>query len=371
MTGRIFTRRSSARPFSWMATCVATLTLAACGGTGGGALPQAQTAQAIVPQAAATTEPTTAPTTVPTTVPTTGPLGRPTTAPTTAPTTKPTTAPTTAPTSAPTAPAVPSGSGTVVWQAGSATLGKWQDATTFQCGSPVQSGSSFTFALAQGPAPGGGDCGRNQAQPLSSSGGLSQVVPGNTYEWAFTYIDGTPSDGAPGMGLDCHSGKSCGDGDTSGCPGTNCADGDARSTVWQIHGDGESNTPCTTLGFANGSNGVSSPQVWSFMDCGTSGGGNAAIEWSGAYTPQETDNWVIVVNIESTATGSVQLYRNGTLVYSKSNIQTYTDSPSGNPWWNFGIYKWIWETQPNDSSMSAVNDTVNGMTVYQCPCATP
>ena len=247
-----------------------------------------------------------------------------------------------------------------MWEAGSATLGKWENASTYQCGSPSVSGASFAFNLSQGAAPGGGYCGRNQAQPLNSSGGLSQLTPGQTYTWTFTYVDGTVSGAAPGMGQDCRASEACGDGVTAGCPGTACP-GDARSTVWQIHGDGETNSPCTTLGFANGSNGVSSPQVWAFYDCGT--GSSPIIEWTGSYTPQETDTWKITVNISDTNTGSVLLYRNGTLVYSNINISTYTDSPSGSPWWNVGPYKWIWENSPNDSAMSSVNMTINNLLV--------
>ncbi|MGB6984904.1 MAG: LamG-like jellyroll fold domain-containing protein [Candidatus Aquilonibacter sp.] len=279
-------------------------------------------------------------------------LATPTPAPTATPTAKPTADPTAAPTASP--------SGTVVWEAGSATLGKWEAANTYQCGSPSVSATTTSFTLSQGSAPGGGHCGRNQLQPLNASGGLSQLTPGQSYTWTFQYDDSAASGSGQGMGLDCHAGAKCGNGVTTGCPGTSCV-GDARSSVWQIHGDGETNSPCTELGFANGSNGASSPQVWAFYDCGT--GSSSQIEWTGSYTAGETDNWKITVVVSDGNTGSVQLYRNGTLVYSKSSISTYTDSPSGNPWWDYGIYKWIWENAPNDSSLSIVNFTIKNMEV--------
>ncbi|TAM77960.1 hypothetical protein EPN44_01990 [bacterium] len=217
-----------------------------------------------------------------------------------------------------------------MWKAGDATYGHWITANTYQCGNPVQSGTQFTMSLSQGPAPGGGYCGRNQANPTDSSGSMIRLNFGQQYTWTFHYIDGTPADAAPGMGYDK----------------------DARSLIWQINPYATGST-CTQFWIDNGGV-IGGPQQWDFKSCGVS-------VWRGTYTPGEVDDWKIVVvpSQTSTITGHITLYRNGVQVasYTGQNVSGST----GNPWWNFGPYKWIWETSPNDSTMTTVNATFQNM----------
>lgn len=226
--------------------------------------------------------------------------------------------------------------GAVVWQAGSPTLGKWEVANTYQCGEPILTGSSFYFDLKQD----GTKCGRNQMLPLTSSGATFQLTPGRTYTWTFDYIDGNPH--APGMGNDT---------------------GEAQSVVWQIHGNDEPDTPCTQLGFGNSpaNSGSGQPQQWLMDDCASS---LSNPFWVGVYTPQETDHFIIQAKIASDSTGTLQAWRNGVQIASRKGAN-FKES-TGNPWWNFGVYKWRWElANGGGSKMTEVQDTVNNMTLYE------
>ena len=222
--------------------------------------------------------------------------------------------------------------GVTIWKAGDPTLGKWVTSTTYQCGTPQDSGTSFTFKLVKN----GTSCGRNQASPTTSSGTLSRLTDGKTYTWTFHYIDGTPSGAQPGMGYDR----------------------DARSLIWQIH-PYDGGNPCTSLNFDNGGT-VGAPQQWYISDCN-------GIVWRGSYTPGEQDDWKIVAVISQTSSGRIQLYRNGSLVANASG-PTYTNAQggSGDPWWNFGPYKWRWELSGGGGSdLTQVNATINDMVVTQ------
>jgi hypothetical protein len=222
--------------------------------------------------------------------------------------------------------------GTTVWKAGDPVLGKWVTSNTYQCGTPQNSGTTFTFNLVKN----GTSCGRDQASPTDSSGSLSRLTDGKTYTWSFHYIDGTPSGSGPGMGYDV----------------------DARSLIWQIHPYSGGN-PCSSLNFDNGGV-VGAPQKWYISNC-------SGIAWRGSYTPGEQDDWKIVVLISQTSSGRIQLYRNGSLVANVTG-PTYTNSGggSGNPWWNFGPYKWRWELAGGGGSdLSQVNATIENMVVTQ------
>jgi hypothetical protein len=217
-------------------------------------------------------------------------------------------------------------SGSVVWQAGDGTLGRWTDATTYQCGSPVQSGSQFSFVLKQS----GTSCGRNQVQPLAANGTLSTLAQGGTYTWKFNYVDGSPDGAGPGMG-----------GDT-----------EAQSLIWQIHGTGQTGTPCTELAFGNAESGA---QVWELTTCAH---GLGSPYWTGSYKAGERDTWQVTALVSDSSNGYVKLYRNGVLV---------ADAPGANyagvaPWWNFGPYKWRWELSGGGGSdMKTVGATISGM----------
>ncbi len=162
---------------------------------------------------------------------------------------------------------------------------------------------------------------------------MIRLSAGSTYTWTFTYLDGIPQQKIAGMGEDVN----------------------ADSLIWQIHGYEETNTPCTTLNFQNGTQGLGGPQMWAFHDCN-------GIVWTGTYTPGETDRWEIVANISESSSGYVTLYRNGVLVAHATGA-TYHDS-AGDPWWNVGPYKWRWEL-PNGggSSMSSVGATISNLVV--------
>ena len=217
----------------------------------------------------------------------------------------------------------------VIWQAGSATIGRWIAANTHQCGTPVQNGSEFRFTLVQQ----GTECGRNQANPVDAGGGLILLTPGATYAWTWHEIDGPP----PGMGRDAQ----------------------AESLIWQIHGLHEPHTPCARLGFINGPDQVSTPQMWGFFTCGSNR--ESTLVWSGAYTPGESDDWKIVARISAGADGWIELWRNGVKQghWPGANFHDATQC-----WWNFGPYKWRWLLAgEGGSSMTTVSQTFQDMTL--------
>ena len=186
------------------------------------------------------------------------------------------------------------------------------------------------MSFSQGPAPGGGHCGRNQANPIDpSTGNISRLNYGQQYTWTFHYIDGTPS-GGPGMGYDR----------------------DARSLIWQIAPYATGST-CTQFWLDNGGY-VGNPEQWDFKVCGNT-------VWSGPYKAGEQDDFKIVVVPSESSSGKVTVYRNGVKMgeYDGPNVV----GSSGTPWWNFGPYKWIWESSPNDSSMKTVGATFQNMTL--------
>lgn len=162
-----------------------------------------------------------------------------------------------------------------------------------------------------------------------------QLTPGATYTWTFTYHDTAISGRGPGMGRDT----------------------DARSLIWQIHGLNERDTPCTSLNFVNGPANTGGPQMWGLMTC-------AGLVWTGSYRSGETDTFKIVARISNTSSGFTQLYRNGVLVKSISGANYHNSY--GNPWWNFGPYKWRWEIAGGGgSSMYQVNATIANMTLVK------
>ncbi|MGB6985468.1 MAG: heparin lyase I family protein [Candidatus Aquilonibacter sp.] len=225
----------------------------------------------------------------------------------------------------------PSPDGTIVWQAGSPTMGRWVVANTYQCGIPVVSGARFTFALTQKDT----SCGRNQANPTTVSGDLVRLSDGATYMWRFRFIDGVASAGSGGMGPDS---------------GPN-----PEALIWQIHGYREPDTPCTSLNFANGAYyaGQMPGQEWAFMTC------RGAV-WFGRYLPGEQDDWKIVATISASTSGETKLFRNGVLVVDDRGANYHHSM--GDPWWNFGPYKWRWEL-PNGggSRLTQVSATIDQM----------
>ena len=228
----------------------------------------------------------------------------------------------------------------VVWRAGDPTLGKWIEANSGQCGKPLNHGNRFVFSLAYSPA---NDCMRNQANPLDAGGSMVYLREGTRYTWTFRFIDGTPYiANAARVG----------------------PDRDARSLIWQIHGNIESGSPCTALRFTNGDDDLTyNEQRWGFSTC------NGTV-WHGKYSPGEVDEWKIVAVVSSGASGMTQLYRNGILQVTDRGAN-YHDShaspgdPQGFPWWNFGPYKWIWKNNPTNSSMNAINMTIDDMVLTQ------
>jgi hypothetical protein len=223
----------------------------------------------------------------------------------------------------------------VVWKAGDPTLGRWIVANTYQCGTPVQTGSSFTFALARN----GKSCGRNQLLPVDAAGDVFRLQDGQTYTWTFHYIDGTPSGSGPGMG----------------------SDAEAQSLIWQLHPyAGNGRTP--SLGFGNASNGA---QEWVLLGNTLWGKStNPDYVWTGTYTPGESDDWKLTVTVSNKGAGSFALWRNGTQVYTVSGVNTYDPASNPDPWWNFGPYKWRWELDGGGgSNMTAVNCTITDMTL--------
>jgi len=222
---------------------------------------------------------------------------------------------------------------TLVWQAGNTTKGRWIVANTYQCGTPVVSGSRFTFVLTRD----GTSCGRNQANPTTDSGGLVRLDDGQTYVWTFGFVDGAESGGGAGMGPD---------------PGPN-----PEALIWQIHGYREFDTPCTSLNFVNGAYypGQAPGQEWAFMTC------KGAV-WFGRYVPGEHDDWKIVATISGSASGETKLYRNGVLVVDDRGANYHHSV--GDPWWNFGPYKWRWELPDGGGSrLTRVTAIIDKMTL--------
>lgn len=251
------------------------------------------------------------------------------------PTTAPTATPTTAPTSVP--------SGNVVWKAGDSTLGKWMVSNTYQCGTPVNTGTQFAFNLVKN----GTNCGRNQMLPLTSGGSTFYLQDGATYTWQFRYIDGKPDGSGPGMGLDTGI--------------------DPEANLWQIHGNVENDSPCTGLDFENGSyfsGSLGAGQQWSFSTCN-------GYKWFGKYTPGEVDDFKIVAtianaDISSETYGETKLYRNGVLVMDDHGPNYHhSQSSPARSWWNFGIYKWRWELTNSNSNLTNVNATFQNMILTQ------
>ena len=232
-------------------------------------------------------------------------------------------------------------SGTLLWAAGNATLGKWKVASGYQCGTPVNSSTSLTFDLKRS----GTSCGRNQANPVTSAGSTLYLQDGHTYTWTFHYIDGKPAGSGPGMGLDTGS--------------------HPEALIWQIHGMTESDTPCTSLNFVNGayySQSVGAGQLWAFSTC-------RGFVWFGKYTHGENDDWKIVAtiadaDISSETYGETKLYRNGVLVVdNKGPNYHHSAAHPASSWWNFGPYKWRWDVSNGGSNMTEVNATINNMTL--------
>jgi hypothetical protein len=228
----------------------------------------------------------------------------------------------------------------MIWRAGDSALGRWQPANTNQCGLPINLGRTFTFALEYTAAK-GQPCSRNQANPIDAGGNMIYLTDSVQYTWTFHYIDGNPFvAGKGGMGRDR----------------------DARSLIWQIHGNIQPDSPCTMLMFTNGADDVTyGRQMWGFSTC------NGTI-WRGTYTPGEVDDWKIVATISKGSDGVTQLYRNGSLVVTDRganyrNSRASPGDPNGYPWWNFGPYKWIWLRNPTSSSMSSVNMAIQDMTL--------
>jgi hypothetical protein len=187
------------------------------------------------------------------------------------------------------------------------------------------------------------------ANPVGGNSACSSawcLTPGKTYTWTFHYTDGTPSDGAPGMGEDS---------------------GNAESGIWQMHDYGGGGT-CTNgslaLSFVNNPY-PGGPQVWAVETAGSF----VPIPGSGgAYTPQEQDDWKIVVTVSNGADGytpSETFYRNGVQVFH-SNSANFGGDCANYPFWDFGIYKWTWELSGAEgSTMTQVNATMDDMTLVQ------
>jgi hypothetical protein len=219
---------------------------------------------------------------------------------------------------------------TTVWLAGDPVLGNWEPGDDeHQCGTPVQSGTTFTMTLTRD----GNNCNRNQATPLlGQTGGLVFLTPGIQYTWTWHEVDGLVGLPVLGMGPDT----------------------DARSLVWQIHGLDEPDSPCTELAFYN-----NPAQTRAFTVCGIT------IKTL-PYTPTESDDWkVVAIVCDKTScppgiSPETKLYRNNVLMVDYVG-QNAHNGKNHKYWWNFGPYKWPWSDGTYTGSMTFVSQTFSNM----------
>ena len=108
--------------------------------------------------------------------------------------------------------------------------------------------------------------------------------------------------------------------------------------------------------------------MWGVYNC-VHGTGNTIVA-SAAYTPGATVVWKFVVRIsnpQGAANGAETVWKDGTQIYSATNIVTMCCATTTSPypqWWNFGPYKWRWELAGGGgSSMTTVRATIDSMTV--------
>jgi hypothetical protein len=270
------------------------------------------TKKMIVPPAPS---PTPQPTSTPTIAPTATPVP-----PTPSPSPEPTETPSAAPTDTPAPPA------TVVWKAGDSKYGKWKPATDGQCNTPIITGTQIDFSVTQN----GQDCTRNQIQLLDAGGNGLLLTNGVIYSISWTQFDGP----LPGMG----------------------PDKDARQNYFQLHGNVETDSPCTGLDGINGPNNLSQPQMFGFSTC-------AGLVWHGDYTPGETDQWLVRMKVSSASDGWTELWRNGQL-QGHWDGANFHNSKTNQAWPNFGIYAYRWKVYPPQGGGSSMTTKTQRFTDF-------
>lgn len=72
----------------------------------------------------------------------------------------------------------------------------------------------------------------------------------------------------------------------------------------------------------------------------------------GAYTPDRWTDWVVRVRWTSATDGLVELWRDGTPVFSRYGVRTNYDNAGVYP--KLGIYRWTWATNPPPTELTRV-----------------
>lgn len=210
--------------------------------------------------------------------------------------------------------ATPDPSGVPLWQIGDPSV----TANTGQCGvATYPMPTSVNFVLAKNPG-----CMRNQLNPVGNGGsGVYLLNAGQSYTFNFQTVTH--------MGID--TGKF------------------TQRLIWQVHDYACGSSPLTVLGIQNMAGGPNG-QTW-YMQSGDK-------VWTAPYTEGATDTWKITVVPSTSGTGSIAFYRNGILVGSASNINTF--ACGAKPWWNLGVYQWNWAGQGSGvSSLTQVEILFN------------
>ena len=208
----------------------------------------------------------------------------------------------------------PAASSTVLWHIGDPA----HPATGGQCGAPTYpTSTSANFVLVRG-----GDCMRNQLNPIGNGGsGTYFLNPGQTYTWTFQTVTH--------MGID--TGQY------------------TQRLIWQIHQYNCGMSPNTVLGIENLTGG-STGQRWYWLAGGKT--------FTMSYTEGATDNWEVIARIDNSSYGTEELYRNGSLIASTSGSNFTCGSK---PFWNFGPYEWQWVNGGASSSLTRVEILFNSM----------
>lgn len=259
-------------------------------------------------------------------------------------------------------PAPASTAGTLIWQTGHPTLGKYvlpapEDGQCAGVG-PTITGNDASFTVKRNTNktyvyhgvtyPGASTCWRNQMNPIDPNTGTNVMLDlGSKYRFTFqTVVTLNGNYGYQNL--------------PSGGIGV-----DIPAIVWQTHDYGGNGEPCASLVLENtyvaSANGltlfgsVAQPgrPSWEFHTCDEGDFTGHAYNSPDTLYDGEVDTWQIDITaqIQGRSGGSVVVYRNGSEVYNAPNH--ICDSSTTQCFWNFGPYMFFW---PNTEAAPGWND---------------